>query len=82
MAGPALNYYLGLKIGDAFNVGAVTAGTTTTGTAADFELRLQINDGSNPTGMTRKDAALALCKFANYIESGGNNHAGTFLPKL
>lgn len=82
MAGPALNYYLSMKIGDALNVGAVVAQTTPIGTAGDFELKLQINDGSNPTGMTRKDVALFLCKIANYVESGGNNHAGTFLPAL
>lgn len=78
----ALNYYLGLKRGDPLNVGAVTAQTTTVGTAADLELRLQINDGSNATGLTRQDIILALRKFANYVEAGGNNHAGTFLPVL
>ncbi len=78
----AANFFLGVKRGDILNVGVVNAGTTTVGTAADVELRIQTNDGSNPTGITRQDVILALEKLEAYIAAGGNNHAGTFLPAL
>lgn len=79
---PAVNYYLGVKRGAPLNVNNVVAGTSTAGTAVDVELRLQINDGSNATGLTRKDAILAIEILEAFIESGGNNHAGANLPAL
>lgn len=78
----ALNYYLGVKRGDPLNTGIVNAGTATIGSAADVELRIQINDGINPSGLTRKDLENCLCVIQAYIESGGLNHAGTYLPVL
>ena len=79
---PAANFYLGVKRGDPLNIGVVNAGTTTFGTAADVEIRIQTNDGSNPTGITREDVINALCKLEAYIAGGGLNHAGTYLPVL
>ncbi len=76
----ALNYYLGVKRGAPLNVNLVVAGTSTAGTAVDIEVRLQINDGSNATGLTRKDAMIALEILEAYIEEGGNNHSGANLP--
>lgn len=78
----AVNYYLGVKRGAAVNVNNVVASTATAGTAVDVELRLQINDGSNATGLTRKDALIALEILEAFIQSGGNNHAGANLPAL
>jgi hypothetical protein len=78
----ALNYYIGIKRNGPLNVTGVSAGTSTAGTAVDVEVRLQINDGSNATGLTRLDAVKALEVLEAFIESGGNNHDGANLPAL
>lgn len=77
-----VNYYLGLKRGAPFNVNSVVAGTTTSGSAVDVELRLQIDNGTNATGLTRKDALLVIEILESFIESGGINHNGQNLPAL
>lgn len=79
---PAVNYYLGVKRGAPLNVHGVVAGTATAGTAVDVEVRLQINDGSNATGLTRKDAMLAMEILEAFIEGGGKNHDGANLPAI
>lgn len=79
---PAVNYYLGVKRGAPNNVNTVVAGPATAGTAVDVEVRLQINDGSDATGLSRKDAMIALEIIEAFIESGGNNHDGQNLPAL
>lgn len=76
----AVNYYLGIKRNAALNVNNVVAGTATAGTAVDIEVRLQINDGSNATGLQRLDAVKALEVIEAFIQSGGNNHDGANLP--
>jgi len=78
----AVNYYLGLKRGAPMNVHNVAAGTSSAGTAADVEVRIQINDGSNATGITRLDAMKLLEIIEAFIEGGGRNHDGQFLPSL
>lgn len=79
----AVNYYLGLKRGDLFREGQVQAGTATVGTAVDVELRIQTNDGSNATGITRQDVKLLLKELIAYIEQGGVPGIGaTYLPIL
>ena len=78
----AVNYYLGVKRGAPLNVNNVVAGTGSAGTAVDIEVRLQINDGSNATGLLRKDALIALEIIEAFIEAGGNNHDGQILPAL
>jgi hypothetical protein len=79
----ALNYYLGATRGANINAFNVTAGTSTAGTAVDVELRIQINNGSNATGITRKDVNLIIEKLRNYINSGGAlGIAGVDLPPL
>ena len=78
----AVNYYLGLKRGAPFNVNGVSAATTSAGTAADVEVRIQINDGSNATGITRLDVQKLLEILEAFVESGGKNHDGQFLPPL
>lgn len=79
----AVNYYLGIKRGaDNKPFVSVVSGTSTIGTAADVEVRLQTNDGSVATGLTRKDAIIALQVIMEFINSGGLNHAGANLPVL
>ncbi len=78
----AVNYYLGVKRGANLSINQVTAAASTAGTAVDVEVRLQINDGSNATGLTREGALLAMEVLESFIESGGNNHDGQFLPAL
>jgi hypothetical protein len=67
----AVNYYLGLKRGDSFDVGKVVAGTSTVGASADVELRIQINNGSADTGITKLDVLKALELLEAYIAQGG-----------
>jgi hypothetical protein len=78
----AVNYYLGLKRGAPFNVHNVSAAATTAGTAADVEVRIQINDGSTATGITRLDVMKLLEILEAFVEGGGKNHDGQFLPPL
>jgi hypothetical protein len=79
---PAVNYYLGLKRADDFNAEKVQAGTATVGTAADVELRIQINDGSNATGITRGDVINMIEVLEAFINGGGSAGAGANLPAL
>ncbi len=79
----AVNYYLGLKRGASNNPGNVVAGTSSGGTAADVEVRIQINNGSTATGITRRDTILLLEAIQDYIEQGGiTGSAGANLPAL
>lgn len=78
----ALNYYLGVKSGDGVNPGLVQAGTSSVGTAVDVEVRLQINDGSQDTSLTKLRALIALESIERFIESNGLNAAGANLPPL
>lgn len=86
MAGPAVNYYLGLARGDEQKgVGAVVAGTASNGSSSDIELRMQINNGSNTTGLTKKDVMRAICILEQYIIGNGvagGAGAGVDLPAL
>lgn len=76
----AVNYYIGVKRGAPLSINSVTAGTSSAGTAVDVELRMQINDGANATGLRRKEALLALEILESFIENGGANHDGQNLP--
>lgn len=78
----AVNYYLGLKKGAENKPFLVVAGTTTSGTAVDVEVRIQINDGSNATNITRKEVNILMDTIEEFINSGGLNHAGANLPVL
>lgn len=78
----ALNYYLGIKRGANMQMVSVVAGTSSGNTAADVEVRIQINDGSNATNITRKDVVVALEQIEQWIMDGGLNHAGANLPAL
>jgi len=76
----ALNYYLGLSRGANLRPEEVTAGTTSAGTAVDVELNIQINNGTTATGIRRKEVLLLLKGLENYINNGGLQGAGTYLP--
>ena len=76
----ALNYYLGLQRGANFRPEEVTAGVTTAGTAVDVELNIQINNGTTATGIRRKEVLQILKVLEAYIQSGGIQGAGTYLP--
>lgn len=78
----AVNYYAGLKRGGSNKVFDVVSGTSSAGTAVDIEVRMQINDGTNATGITSLDVELALAAIREYINSSGVNHAGANLPPL
>ena len=78
----ALNYYLGLSRGSNNNIFNVTAGTSSAGTAVDVEVNIQINNGSNATGITSLDVVLLLNTIVDYLNSSGLNHAGADLPAL
>jgi hypothetical protein len=78
----ALNYYLGVKRGAGNQPDLVVAGQASAATAVDVEVRIQINDGTDETGITRKDVNTALCTIEGFINGGGLNHAGANLPKL
>jgi len=80
----ALNYYLGLKRGADNHLGNVVAGTSSSGTAVDVEVNIQINNGSNATGITRLDVNLLLRQILEYIDSGALNNGtlGADLPGL
>ncbi|MDR3562050.1 MAG: hypothetical protein P4N59_11530 [Negativicutes bacterium] len=77
-----VNYYLGLARGQLGNPFVAVSGTASNGTGSDVELRIQINNGTNATGITKNDVLRAMEKFAEYLEAGGPNHAGTNLPAL
>lgn len=66
----AVNYYLGLRR-DQQHQGAVAVGTTTGGTNADVEVRIQIDNGTTTTGMTKMDTVRLLRLIEQYIESNG-----------
>lgn len=76
----AVNYYIGIKRQFSLIQGNVNAGTATAGTAVDVEVRMQINDGSTATGLTKKDVIVALDTLKKWVNENGLNHAGANLP--
>jgi hypothetical protein len=78
----ALNYYLGLPRGAGGAMGNVVAGTSSAGTAVDVEVRIQMDPGTGPTGITSLDVRLLLKTIINFMDSSGLNHAGADLPPL
>ncbi len=80
----AVNYYLGLARGQSGNPGNVVAGVASNGAASDVELRIQINNGTNATGITKQDVSNLLdvlkdYMVSNYIPAGS---PGADLPAL
>jgi hypothetical protein len=78
----ALNYYLGLKRGQSNNTYNVVAGTASNGTSSDVEVRIQMNNGTNATGITSLDVELLLRTIRDYLNSNGLDAAGADLPPL
>ncbi len=77
-----VNYYLGLKMGAAMNPNLVVMATSTQGSSVDVEVRIQIDNGTSTTGITRLHVLKLLEIIEANIESGGNNHDGQNLPAL
>lgn len=77
----AVNYYLSLARGK-LKVGDVTANTSSQNTSADVEIRMQIDNGSTTTGLTREDVIQAMRTMEAYLLSNGipGGSAGTNLP--
>lgn len=78
----AINYYAGLKRGANSYADTVVTGTSTAGTAVDVEVRMQIDNGSGPTGLTRLDVAKLLDLLEKHVVQGGFDNKGTNLPAL
>lgn len=78
----AVNYFWGMKRGDANNPNAIVPTTATVGTAADVEVRIQINTGANATKINRKDVDLLLNTIRQAIVNGGVNHNGIDVPAI
>ena len=76
----ALNYYLSLRRGANFRPEEVVAGTAPLGITADVEVNIQINDGTVNTGIRRKEVTQILRVIEAYIQQGGLQGAGTYLP--
>lgn len=76
-----VNYYLGLQRGQD-QVGLVAAGTSTGGTNADVEVRMQIDNGTTTTKLTKMDTVRLLKVIIQYIEGNGvvGGLPGTDLP--
>jgi hypothetical protein len=80
-----VNYYIGYKRGSSAAEGdTVDVGTTTGGTAVDVEVRIQIDNGTSTTGITRLDVRLLLEKIIRLMNSNSLQFppVGTDLPKL
>lgn len=79
----ALNYYIGFRRGAlSANPFLATTGTASAGTAVDLEVRIQMDNGSGPTGMTCKDVNILLDAIEGFVNSDGLNHAGANIPPL
>lgn len=80
------NYYVSIPkrelVPDVNSLNNLHSGTSSTST--DFiELRMMIDDGSAPTGLTRKDVIRALEDvFMRWILQGGLIGDGTNVPAL
>jgi len=78
----AVNYYVGAKRGSGLNPDLLTVGTSTGGTGVDVEVRMQINNGSTATGLTKLDVLNILCAIEKYIESNGFANDGANIPAI
>jgi hypothetical protein len=83
MAGPALNYYIGNTRGQSFQPYNQTIGVATAGTSADIELRIQANNGSNNTGVTKEDVIKGMRLIEAYLNGSGlTGFVGVDTPPL
>ena len=75
----ATNYYFGLSRGADNQAYKVTIGTSSTATLT-VELRVQTNDGTNPTGITKEEVKLLTDTIMQAILD--NVNSGTDMPVL
>lgn len=73
--------FAGLMRGQDGQVDSVVTGTSSTSTL-NVEIRVQTDDGTAVTGITRSEVARLLDTIARFYEQGGLNHAGANLPVL
>ncbi len=80
----AVNYYLGFARGKSNQPGNILTGIAPSGTAADVEVRMQIDNGTGLTGLTKDDVVMAMEMMKQYVLSNGvpGGAVGTNLPKL
>ena len=83
----ALEYYYALSRGQAFNPELVVVTSSANagpaqGTAADVELRVQINNGSANTNITREEVLLLVENIKNFFLGNGAGGAGANPPAL
>lgn len=78
----AINQYLGLKRGADNNPDNTVAGTSSNGTGSDVEVRIQIDNGSTATNITRGEVVILLKVIEEFILGGGIAGAGANLPAL
>lgn len=79
-----VNYYLYVARGKSNNPGNVTASTSTGGANGDVELRMQIDNGTTTTKLTKLEVLTKLKLFEQYIASNWPvaSGQGTNLPAL
>lgn len=71
----AVNYYISLVKGQVNNPGLVVSGSSSTATA-DVELRMQTNNGTIPTKLTRQDVHNMVCTLLQFLDAQGNARGG------
>lgn len=75
----AANFYYGVTRGQEINPSEVVVGVASNGAASDVELRVQTNNGTSATGITKIDVLIALKALLAYFESD-SFYAGNDLP--
>lgn len=77
-----VNYYLAIPRGK-YALANVTSAAVSQATSADIELRMQIDNGTGLTGLTREDVVAAMRTMESYLLSNGipGGSPGTNLPK-
>jgi hypothetical protein len=78
----ALDYYLGASRGSDLKRISFYQGTTSDGASVDVELRMQMNNGTVATNLTRKDVIIILTAMIAFLQDGGVNKSGTNLPPV
>lgn len=76
-----VNYYIGIPRGK-FNLAAVIAAAVSQTTAVDVEIRMQIDNGTTTTKLTKEDVVIAMRTLEQYLLSNGlpGGTPGTDLP--
>lgn len=68
-------YYVGTKFGQEWNPDNLVSGTVSAGATLDVEVRME-----TANNLTRKDAVHGLQQVIAWLESGGQDGAGSNMP--